>query len=719
MTVNPLMPVSVSITASLNPVCDGDSVSFTATPVNGGSTPSYQWKVNGTNTGANSPTFTYLPANSDQVQCILTSNITCPTGNPATSNMIMMTVNSLMPVSVYISASENPVCNGTSVTFTAFPTNEGSAPSYQWQVNGINSGTNSSSFIYPPANNDLVRCILTSNISCPTGNPATSNTIMMVVNPPMTVSVSISSSANPICTGDSVTFNATPTNGGSSPFYQWLVNGANSGTNSPVYIYTPANNDQVQCILTSDIICATGNPAASNTITMTANHLMPVSVSISASANPVCDGTPVTYTATPINEGSTPSYQWKINGINSGTNSPSFDYTPANNDQVQCILTSDITCATGNPAASNTITMTVDSLMPVSVSIFASANPICTGTSVTLTATPTNGGSDPSYQWKVNETNSGTHSPSFSFIPFNADQVQCILTSDITCPTGNPALSNRVTFIVHPLPVPEISGADNLCEGVTGIEYTTQDGMTGYEWTISSGGTITAGTGSQRIYTDWNSTGSQYVTVIYTSQEGCRALKPDTLTVTVTHPPQASAGQDHNVNEDSPDTLSGQSTGGSGQFSYHWQPVLLLIDPDQQNAITLPLEKDTIFILTVTDLLTGCSSSDSIRLHIKHKAPSPDEDCIVVHNVITPDGDGYNDTWVIDCITDYPDNTVEIFNRWGNPVNRFERYDNTSNVWKGTNFKGELMPDGTYYYVLKIKNRISRSGWVYLRGGRK
>ncbi|MCX6249860.1 MAG: gliding motility-associated C-terminal domain-containing protein [Bacteroidetes bacterium] len=537
---------------------------------------------------------------------------------------------------------------------------------------------------------------------------------------------------------------------------------------------------------------------------MTVNPLMPVSVTISASANPVCAGTSVTFTATSTNEGSSPSYQWLVNGINAGTNSPSFAYTPANNDQVICILTSNITCASGNPATSNTITMTVNSLMPVSVTISASANPVCDGTTVTFTATSVNEGSNPSYQWQVNGINAGTNSPSFAYTPVNNDMVNCILTSSITCPTSNPATSNKITLIVNPFPVPEISGTDKLCEGAAGVLYTTQQGMTGYEWSISSGGIITQGTGNDSIYVNWNSPGSQYLTVIYTSPEGCKALKPDSMTLTVNRSPDtyagqdgticpgesytvklatasdftsliwtttgsgsltgehtltptyypsdnesgtitltltatgnppcgndiasmrlslpinplANAGQDHNVKENTQDTLSGQGLGGSGQFSYHWEPVSLLIAPDQQTVITLPMDKDTIFILRVTDLLTGCSSSDSVRIHIDHPVTPPDEDCIVVHNVITPDGDGANDTWIIDCIADYPDNTVEIFNRWGNPVNRFERYDNIENVWKGTNFKGESMPDGTYYYVLKIKNRISRSGWIYLRGGR-
>jgi hypothetical protein len=96
-------PVSVIISASANPVDPGIPVTFYAAPVNGGTTPAYQWKVNGTDAGTNSNTFTYTPANNDVVSCILNSNITCPSGNPATSNIITMTVNE-MPVNVVITS---------------------------------------------------------------------------------------------------------------------------------------------------------------------------------------------------------------------------------------------------------------------------------------------------------------------------------------------------------------------------------------------------------------------------------------------------------------------------------------------------------------------------------------------------------------------------------------------------------------------------------------
>ena len=175
-------PVSVSIAPSANPVCAGTEVTFTATPTNGGTAPSYQWKVNGSNTGSDAATLNYIPAQGDLVTCVLTSNASCITGNPAVSNEVTMTVNPLLPVGVSITASANPVEEGTSVTFSAEPVNGGGTPFYQWKVNGFDVGSNEASFTYVPSDGDQVSCVLTSSGACLTGNPATSNTVVMVVN---------------------------------------------------------------------------------------------------------------------------------------------------------------------------------------------------------------------------------------------------------------------------------------------------------------------------------------------------------------------------------------------------------------------------------------------------------------------------------------------------------------------------------------------------------
>jgi len=226
-----------------------------------------------------------------------------------------VTVNARDSVKVSISASANNICSGTSVTYTATPTNGGSTPSYQWLVNGISGFPPGSTFTYTPANGNIITCILTSsNTVCTSNNPATSNAVNMVVNPNLPVAVTISPSENPVCAGSSVTFTATPTNGGVNPTYQWFVNGGDVLQSAPTMSYIPANGDLVTCVMNSNITCPTGNPATSNTITMIENTVNPVSIVITTPVTTVCSGTSVTFTATPTNGGTNPGYHWFING---------------------------------------------------------------------------------------------------------------------------------------------------------------------------------------------------------------------------------------------------------------------------------------------------------------------------------------------------------------------------------------------------------------------
>ncbi len=74
-----------------------------------------------------------------------------------------------------------------------------------------------------------------------------------------------------------------------------------------------------------------------------------------------------------------------------------------------------------------------------------------------------------------------------------------------------------------------------------------------------------------------------------------------------------------------------------------------------------------------------------------------------VPNGITPNGDGLNDALVFDVLLAnpdrYPDNEIVIFNRWGDIVYRARPYNND---WRGTNMSGQPLPQGTYYYILRL-----------------
>ena len=97
ITLSPYVTPAVSIDPTPNYiVCSTDQIHFTATPSGtGGATPTYQWKINGTNVGSNSATYTdNAPADGAVVTCVMTSNYACPTPgtNPATSNSTTVVV---------------------------------------------------------------------------------------------------------------------------------------------------------------------------------------------------------------------------------------------------------------------------------------------------------------------------------------------------------------------------------------------------------------------------------------------------------------------------------------------------------------------------------------------------------------------------------------------------------------------------------------------------
>ena len=92
------------------------------------------------------------------------------------------TITSALPVSVTITASEDPVCAGNSVTYTANVTNGGLTPTYSWHVNGGPELGNAQTFVYTPVAGDVITCEVLSSESCATNNPAT-GTFTPTVNP--------------------------------------------------------------------------------------------------------------------------------------------------------------------------------------------------------------------------------------------------------------------------------------------------------------------------------------------------------------------------------------------------------------------------------------------------------------------------------------------------------------------------------------------------------
>jgi len=282
----PVIP-TITITPSEYSSCVGLSLTYTATITNGGINPTYQWKVNGQPAGTNSNTFTSTTLQTgDMITCTLTNYSDCTTG-PVVSNTASLTADAYTTPTVSIqSSATGAVAAGTAITFTATPTYPGSAPLYQWSVNG-NVVANDSLPVFTTTclnNGDNVNCRLANQGgACLTALYVYSNYITAnIIDPP---SLTISASANNVYAGTAVTFTASVAHGTASS-YQWQVNNKNAGTNSATFTSnTLKNGDVVTCNIT------TGNcmtPITSNQIQMTV--LPPLTVFIPNTFTPNGDG---------------------------------------------------------------------------------------------------------------------------------------------------------------------------------------------------------------------------------------------------------------------------------------------------------------------------------------------------------------------------------------------------------------------------------------------
>jgi len=350
----PVAPVITIALANNSGICAGTPANFTAAVTNGNANISYQWQLNGVNTGGNSPSLTINTIKStDVVQCTVTNNGACPVSGTSNTLSGIDAVAYVTPSVMIQSSATGPVCSGTSITFTASPTNGGTSPTYQWQVNGANAGTNSSTFTGNSfADGDVVTCLLTNTGgACLTASQATSNSIKVgIIAIPLSPTVTITPDEYSSCEGLSVTYTATANNAGLNPAYQWQVNGQNAGTNAATFTSSTLNTgDKVTCTVTSSAACSVAT-VTSNIASLTADANLTNSVVIACSAanNIVSPNQQVTFTAVAAYTTSgttTISYQWQVNNVKAGTNSPVFTTNKLNNDDVvNCIVSTSGKC---------------------------------------------------------------------------------------------------------------------------------------------------------------------------------------------------------------------------------------------------------------------------------------------------------------------------------------------------------------------------------------
>ena len=123
-------------------------------------------------------------------------------------------------------------------------------------------------------------------------------------------------------------------------------------------------------------------------------------------------------------------------------------------------------------------------------------------------------------------------------------------------------------------------------------------------------------------------------------------------------------------------------TGGFGEISYLWS------DPSSQSTATAIGLVEDFYTVTITDTV-GCTFTENLIIE-------PTIGCFFIADALTPNGDGFNDEWILGGIEFFPEAKVEVFNRWGQLVYQSE---GIYTPWDGK-FNNERLPISDYYYVI-------------------
>ncbi len=592
-TVNITQPVVVgaSIVVSQNPVLTGTAVTFTASTVNGGTNPVYQWRVNGIIAGTNSPTFTYVPSENDSIVCTVTSNFYCVVNPQATSNLIVMGILYGVP------------CQGIpTVTYMGKTYHTVQIGNQCWFKENLDAGTRINGNREQTSNGIIEKyCYLDLESNCSVyGGLYQWNELMQYVALPGVQGICPSgwhiptdeewSVLTSYLGGESVaggkmkevgtTHWSSPNAGAvnTSGFTGLgaglrFTNGTFGNFKEFGYFYSSTQNSTTNAwtrFLAGSLTGAGRNPnnkslgLAVRCLKDTCSNYPPVSVSITPSTNMICAGTLVTFTAHPVNGGTNPAYQWRVNGSDVGTNQAVFSYVPAANDVVTCVLTSSLPspCLSGNPATSGPVAMVV---YPLPVPLLTGPVNVCPGVGGMVYNTESG---MTGYTWSVSTggTITGGQNTNSILVTWNTPGVQTVTVTYLNQHGCAPATPTMKTVYVNPLVIPTISGSSQVCLDQTAT-YATQAGMSLYNWSVGSGGTITSGIGTATIQVRWNQPGFRMVMVNYANpQTGCQALTPAAFPVTVSPlPAPVITG---------PSVITVGSTvlytADAGMISYHW-----------------------------------------------------------------------------------------------------------------------------------------------------
>ncbi len=477
VTVASTLVPSVSISSNVgNTTCSGSPVIFTASPVNGGAAPSYQWKVNGVNAGTNSNTFTTSTlSNGNVVTCVLTSSHTCASPTTAASSGITMSVN---PRPTGVISGTQTICNGSAATVSIAVT--GTGPWSGTLSNGasFSGSTSPISVSVSPGSSTTYSIATLVDANCTANAGDKTGSAIVTVNPRPT---GVISGTQSICIGNSATLSIAVT--GAGPWIGTLSNGASfSGNTSPINVSVSATSSTTYTIATLvDANCTANAGDKTGSAVVTVN---PRPTGIISGTQAICNGSSGTLFIAVTGTG--PWSGTLSNGTSfSGSTSPisvSVSPTTLTTYTLATLVDANCTANAGDLSGSATVSIT-----PRPTGVISGSQTICNGSSAALSIAVTGIG-----PWSGTLSNgasfSGSTSPiSVNVSPSSPTTFTIATLSDASCASNAGDLSGNAVVSVNPRPTGVISGTQSICIGSSATLSIAVTGAGPWSGTLSNG----------------------------------------------------------------------------------------------------------------------------------------------------------------------------------------------------------------------------------------
>ncbi|HEX2921573.1 MAG TPA: gliding motility-associated C-terminal domain-containing protein, partial [Bacteroidales bacterium] len=645
-TVNSLLPVSVNISADTNPICSGATIRFTATPTNGGTNPSYQW-YNGAVAVGTGNEYSYVPVNNDVISVVLTSDEACVSGNPATSAPVTVTINSPATVT---SIQTNVLCNSALTGAIDITATGGVAPyTYVWTGAGI---TDISLEDQAGLGAGLYSVVVTDATNCVSAIHE-----IQISEPSPLVLTSVQT--NVMIFGQSTGVIEASCTGGIAP-YQFKLDGGtyqNSGTFGSLMAgeYVVTVLDANMC--TKDLNVTITGPSAP-----LSGEAIPSPVKCFGESNG---------SITANGAGGLPPYQYSLDG---------GDYQPSGTFD---LLSDRVYTITIRDAALQEVTFNATVTAPetpLSAS-FSSTDVLCNAGSDGSIRVVATGGTAP-YQYSIN---GGSFQDTDTFTTLSAGTHSVTVRDAALCSTVTDVVVNQPSAVF----ASNISQKNISCfDAIDGEVTITPDGGIGtYEFSLDGGPYQQSGSFSSMTL------GNHSITI--KDSHSCLVAVP----VTITRPTELKVSEIHTdvICPGNPEgSINLNITGGTGPYTVIWEDGVAT-----NNRTNI---KDGTYTAVILDH-SLCDTRISIIIGVVGS-----ENCLGIPEIITPNGDGYNDTWKLKNIDMFPNAEVIVFNRWGKRV--FESKNILDDQWDGT-FKGDLLPNDSYHYILDLHNgTLPRTGVI-------